>query len=185
MSIQFSQDDRDYLQQLAQRRMKPTSRQKAIALLRLAEGDTPERAAQRAGIKKEDVAELASKFSEHGLAGVGLKGKSVILVALVQPGVDIREYRLPKGGTVADLLSRSGASTTNQTILVDGGESEATLQLHEGAVVAIMPASGNGASDESQRANVPSLQDDDLFEQYREILKVRRKLRAQEEDSPE
>ena len=83
MSIQLSQDERDHLEQLARRKMKPTRRQKAIALLRLAEGDTPEKAALYAGIHEEDVAALASKFSEQGLAGVGLGGKSEILVALI------------------------------------------------------------------------------------------------------
>jgi hypothetical protein len=113
MSIQLSPEQRDYLERLARGRIRPTRRQKALALLRLAEGDTPEKAAQYAGIQREDVETLASDFTERGLDGIGLGGE--------EPG----------------------------------------------------------------RLKVPSLQDDDLFEQYRKILKARRKLRARQEDSAE
>jgi anaerobic selenocysteine-containing dehydrogenase len=74
MSIQLEQDERGYLEQLVRRPMKPTRRQKANALLRLAEGDTPEKAAQHAGIPKEEVESLAARYAESGLAGIGLGG---------------------------------------------------------------------------------------------------------------
>jgi hypothetical protein len=113
MSIQVSQEQRGYLEQVVRGRTKPTRREMAIALLRLAEGDSAEQAAQHAGIAVEEVATLASDFTERGLDGIGL----------------------------------------------GGGEAGAM--------------------------KVPSLQDDSLFEQYRKILKARRKLRARQEDSAE
>lgn len=110
MSIQLSPEQRSRLERLARGRIKPTRRQKALALLRLADGDTPEMAAESAGIQKEDVETLASEFTEGGLEGIGLG----------------REAASPR---------------------------------------------------------VPSLQDDDIFEQYRKILKARRKMRARQEGS--
>lgn len=74
MSIEFSQEQRGFLEQLAQVKIKPTRRQKAIALPRLAEGDPPEKAALCAGIPKKDVETLASDFTDRGLDGVGLRG---------------------------------------------------------------------------------------------------------------
>jgi hypothetical protein len=145
MSIRLSQDERHYLEQLAGRQMKPTRRQKAIALLRLGEGGPPEEVAQDAGIPKEDVAALASQFSEQGLAGVGLGEKSEIRVTLVRPGIGVQKYRLPKGATIADLLRRAEATTTNQAICADGVQVEGTVTLRDGAVVMIIPQSRNPA----------------------------------------
>jgi DNA-directed RNA polymerase specialized sigma24 family protein len=50
MSIHLNEEDRANLERLEKSRMKPTRRQKAIALLRLAEGLSPADAAQHAGI---------------------------------------------------------------------------------------------------------------------------------------
>jgi hypothetical protein len=158
--------------------VKPTRRQKAIALLHLAEGDAPERAAQFAGMHAEDVAELVSRFSERGLDGVGLGARSGIRVALIRPGVGMRRYRLPEGGTFGDLLSRAGASTKDRILIVDDLEADETSPLHEGAVVTMVPTNG----DAPHHAAVPTLQDDVLFERYREILKARRQARARREE---
>lgn len=114
MTIQLSPEQRSYLERLARGRIKPTRRQKALALLRLAEGDTPERAAECAGIEKSDVETLASDFTERGLDGIGF-----------------------------------------------------------------------GGGDESGHPMVPSLQDDEIFEEFRKILKARRKRRARQEGSAE
>ncbi len=72
MPIQLTQEQRGYLEQLARGKIGPTRRQKAIALLHLAEGETPEKAAGRAGIQAEDVETLAAHFAELGLDGIGL-----------------------------------------------------------------------------------------------------------------
>jgi hypothetical protein len=114
MPIHSSPEQRTYPERLARGRIEPTPRQKALALLRLAEGDTPERAAHCAGIQKTDVETLASNFTESGLAGIGL-----------------------------------------------------------------------GGGDEAGRSRAPSLQDDALFEEFRRILKARRKMRARQEGSSE
>jgi hypothetical protein len=74
MPIQLSPEQRTYLERLARGRIEPTPRQKALALLRLAEGDTPEMAARCAGLQEADVETLASSFAEAGLAGIGLGG---------------------------------------------------------------------------------------------------------------
>jgi hypothetical protein len=185
MSIQLTEDERDYLEQLAQRPPKPTRRQKAIALLRLAAGDPPEEAARHAGIGKEEIAALASQFSDQGLVGVGLGGTPRILVRLVQPGVGTQRYDLPNGATLADLLRQSRAMAINRVAYVDGVPAEGTVPLHHGAVVMIVPQSGNAPAPEPWRARVPSFQDDALFKQYLKILKSRRVKRALMEDPAE
>ena len=100
MSIHLSDEDRANLERLEERRMKSTRRQKAIALLRLAEGLTTREAAMHAGISKEEVEALAVEFAESGLAGIGLVGKSKTLVQLVRPGVGAQRYHLESGATL-------------------------------------------------------------------------------------
>jgi uncharacterized protein (DUF433 family) len=75
VSIQLKPDDRDYLERLATRRWKPTSRQKAQALLGLAKGETVETVSRRVGMTKDDLAALLARFAEQGLAGVGLSSR--------------------------------------------------------------------------------------------------------------
>jgi uncharacterized protein (DUF433 family) len=72
MVINRTQEDRRYLEQFAKRKMRPTNRQKAEALLGLALGETPERVSIRVGINKEDLSSLVDRFIEAGLKGVGL-----------------------------------------------------------------------------------------------------------------
>jgi predicted RNase H-like HicB family nuclease len=74
MSIQLSTSDRQYLERIAG--TPPTERQKAIALLRLAEGMPLERVAESAWITKNDVAQLVERFAKEGLAGIGLGAKA-------------------------------------------------------------------------------------------------------------
>jgi hypothetical protein len=184
MPIQLSQDERAFLEQFV-RSYKPTKRQKANALLGLAAGESPETVAMRVGILKEVVTELAALFAERGLAGVGLSKRPEIVVTLARAGGDPRKYRLPEGSTLADLLSRSGTTTREQTVFVDDVIPEESLVLYDKAIVTIVPAPKNAAGGEPQQLGVPSLRDDFIFEQYRDILKARRETLAQEEGSVE
>ena len=68
----LSSDDRRYLEKLAGRKMRPTSRQKAQALLRLDSGDPPENVSMRVGIPKEELLFLVRQFVGGGLEAVGL-----------------------------------------------------------------------------------------------------------------
>jgi uncharacterized protein (DUF433 family) len=72
MSVRLSSDDRRYLEKLAGRKVRPTSRQKALALLRLDSGDPPEKVLMRVGITKEELAFLVGQFANGGLEAVGL-----------------------------------------------------------------------------------------------------------------
>ena len=72
MPVRLSYDDRLYLEELAGRKMRPTSRQKAQALLRLDSGEPPENVSIRVGITKEDLAHLMGQFANGGLQAVGL-----------------------------------------------------------------------------------------------------------------
>jgi uncharacterized protein (DUF433 family) len=72
MGLHLTLKDRTYLEELAHRKIQPTSRQKAQALLNLAAGATPERVAMLVGIKKEDLASLVATFKTRGLSGIGL-----------------------------------------------------------------------------------------------------------------
>jgi hypothetical protein len=184
MAIELSEDERASLEQFV-RPYKPTKRQKAQALLAVAAGESPETVAMRVGISKESVSELVTQFAERGLAGVGLGRKPEVVVTLIRAGVGAKKYRLPQGSALEELISRSGAMTARQTVSVDGIIPEKTLPLHDGAIVIIAPAPKNAAGGEHPRPAVPSLRDDDLFERYRDILKARRKSRAQEEGSAE
>jgi uncharacterized protein (DUF433 family) len=73
MQVRLTADDRKYLEEVAGRRVRPTKRQKAQALLGLASGDPPETVSMRVGIKKEEIATLVEQFMELGLVGVGLE----------------------------------------------------------------------------------------------------------------
>jgi uncharacterized protein (DUF433 family) len=72
MSIRLKPEDRGSLERFLSRKRKPTGRQKAQALLGLAEGETLENVSSRVGISKEDLVALVARFSEGGLAGIGL-----------------------------------------------------------------------------------------------------------------
>jgi hypothetical protein len=175
MSIHLSAEDRTCLERLENRPMKPTRRQKAIALLRLDEGQSPAQAAEYAGISREEVEALAASFAEGGLAGLGLGAKPGVLVRVVRPGIRAKKYRLPEGATLTELLHRSGATTVDQVVYVDGVMAEEATPLHHGAVVMIVPRLRNGAVAEPWRLTVSAFQDDALFQQYMEIMKDRRR----------
>jgi sulfur carrier protein ThiS len=98
-----------------------------------------------------------------------------ILVHLVSPGVGERDFRLSEGATLADLLSQSGTSTTNQTVFVDGFPPEATLPLRSGVVVTVVPRLRNASGEEPWRATIPAFQDEALLQEYSEILEARRR----------
>jgi uncharacterized protein (DUF433 family) len=72
MLLSLSQEDRKYLEEFTTRKMRPTNRQKAQALLGLALGETPERVSIRVGITQKDLSSLVHRFTEGGLKGVGL-----------------------------------------------------------------------------------------------------------------
>ena len=72
MAIELNPKDLDRLKRLMGRPMKPTRRQKADALLRLAEGKSVTEAAQLVGIPKDEITALVDAYAERGLAGIGL-----------------------------------------------------------------------------------------------------------------
>jgi Homeodomain-like domain len=182
MSIDLDDEVRASLERRAKRRIKPTRRQKAVALLRLADGLSPGEAAEHAGISKIQVEELAERFAKGGLAAVGLGGKPKTVASLVRPGIGVERYYLSNGATVADLLRRSEATTTNQAVYVDGVIAEETAPLHNGAVVMIVPQSRKGAGNEPWLATIGSFHDDALFRQYTEALEARRRDLGPDED---
>jgi sulfur carrier protein ThiS len=185
MSIHLSEEDRISLKRLELRPMKPTRRQKAIALLRLDEGKSLAEAAEHAGIPKEQVEALAAGFAEGGLAGVGLNAKSKILVKIVQTGLGVQEYALPHGATLADLLRQHGVTTANQIVYVDGLLVEEKVPLHDGAVAVIVPQARKAAGEEPWRATIPSFRDETLFRQYTDLLKSgRHQLEPDEDEGP-
>jgi sulfur carrier protein ThiS len=181
MSIHLTDEERASLELRAKARMKPTRRQKAIALLRLAAGTSPAEAAVHAGIPMEQVEALAEAFASGGLAGVGL-GANRTLARLVRPGIGVQRYYLSNGATLADLLRRSKATTTNHAVYVDGVVVQESAPLHNGAVVMIVPETRNAALDEPWRATIRSFQDEALFRQYTETLKARHGDLGSDED---
>ena len=183
LPIHLSEKDRANLERLQERHMKPTRRQKAIALLRLADGLTTSEAAMHAGISKEQVEALAEKFAESGLAGVGLARKSKILVHLGRPGVGKERYHLDQGATLEDLLRLSKVNVGSRAVYIDRKLADRSTPLRDGAVVWIVPRIENAAAHEPWRSTIPSFEDESLFEEYRGILKARREEPAGDEDS--
>jgi hypothetical protein len=182
MSIHLSEEDRARLERLEAGPMKPTRRQKAMALLRLDEGLSPAQAAEHSGISKEQVEALAAGFARAGLAGVGLDASSKNLVHLIRPGIGVQKFRLRAGATVAELLRRSRASTTDQAVYVDGIVAEESLPLQDGAIVTIAPVVRDAGIARPWRATIPSFQDEAMFREYTEILESRRRDMAPDED---
>jgi uncharacterized protein (DUF433 family) len=72
MQLSLSNEDREYLEAVAHRKVQPTKRQKARALLRLASGAAPESVSMYVGITKKDLDCLVDKFRAQGLEGIGL-----------------------------------------------------------------------------------------------------------------
>jgi sulfur carrier protein ThiS len=66
-----------------------------------------------------------------------------ILVHLLRPGVGAEDYQLSKGATLADLLGRSGATTKNQAVFLDGVLAEESAPLQNGSIVTIAPRPRN------------------------------------------
>ena len=99
-----------------------------------------------------------------------------ILVHLVRPGGEARDYHLAEGATLADLLRLSGVPPTgDRAVLVDGAPTEEALPLREGVVVTVIPGPGDAPAVEPWRAAVPAFGDDTLFEEYQEALRERRR----------
>ncbi len=106
-----------------------------------------------------------------------------IQVRLVRPGIVARDFHLPEGTTLADLLHRSGSLAAGQAVLVDGVTPEEALALHDGAVVTIVPHSGYAVGAEPWHATIPAFRDDDLFREYTEVLEARRRAEDPDEGS--
>jgi uncharacterized protein (DUF433 family) len=77
MSIQLRPEEREALQDYLKRRPEPTRRQKADALLGLAQGQSLSEVSQRVGIRMDDLEGLVAKFSEEGLEGIGIRPELV------------------------------------------------------------------------------------------------------------
>jgi hypothetical protein len=174
MMIQPKPEGRDALQQVVKRERQPTRRQKAQILLGLAEGVSVEEIAMKVGISKAMIEYLRARYTEEGLAGVGIRATRGLLIRLVRPGVGSRRYRLAANATVADLLRRVRAITTDQLIYIGDDIATETTPLYDGAVVAVIPRSKDSAGSEPWRATISSFDNDDLFQEYRDALKESR-----------
>jgi uncharacterized protein (DUF433 family) len=73
MQLRLTTKDGKYLEEVAGRKVRPTKRPKAQALIGMALGGTPESVSMRVGIKTEDIAKLVDQFMEQGLKGIGLE----------------------------------------------------------------------------------------------------------------
>jgi sulfur carrier protein ThiS len=104
-----------------------------------------------------------------------------IQINLVTPGVAAREYHLPEGATLADLLRRCGYHSAGHAVLVDGATPEEALALQDGTVVTIVPRPEQTVGAEPWRATIAAFQNEDLFQEYTESLKARREAEDPEE----
>ena len=105
-----------------------------------------------------------------------------IVVHLVAPDGYERDYRMPGGITLAEFLRRSGTSTEDRSVLVDGAPPEDALPLRPGAVVTVALRSGVVAGNEPWRATIPAFRDEALFREYLEVIEAGRREADNDED---
>jgi uncharacterized protein (DUF433 family) len=74
MSIELSQTELEYIQNLLDCPAQPTRRQRAKALLLLAKGQESRLVAQVVGIPKDEVDALEEQFATHGIAMLDPRG---------------------------------------------------------------------------------------------------------------
>src|SRR5437899_2937288 len=70
MSIELSPSDRHYLERFLARKARPTRRQRAKALLLLAEGHAPSFVSQIVGIAQDEVIALEGQYAARGFAAL-------------------------------------------------------------------------------------------------------------------
>jgi uncharacterized protein (DUF433 family) len=73
VAIHLTKSEREYLERLATRKIRPTKRQKALALLDLAAGKSTVAVSQKVGISKEELASIVDIFTRSGLGGLDLQ----------------------------------------------------------------------------------------------------------------
>jgi uncharacterized protein (DUF433 family) len=71
MSIQLSPDEQRYLERFVAREPTPTRRQRAHAILLLAEAHSMPDVAQSVGISQSEVEALQREFAAHGMLALG------------------------------------------------------------------------------------------------------------------
>jgi len=156
MLVRLSSDDRRYLEKLAGRKMRPSSRQKAQALLRLDSGDPPENVSMRVGITKEELAFLVGQFANGGLEAVGL----------------VRSQRKTAGRD-----SVRGYSTIEKTTGVCGGA--ARIAGTRIPVWQLVAARETGASEGQLLMDFPRLEARNLVDAWAYAADHREEIRAQ------
>ena len=129
MPIELNQKDREFLEQLAGRKRKPTKRQKAVALLSRAQGMPLEKIAERSGITKAELAALFDLFNERGLAGLGLAPRPSVAKEKAAP---IRPGKIEKSPGVCGGSARISGTRIPVWVLVEAhdlGVSDVQLLL--------------------------------------------------------
>jgi len=86
-------------------------------------------------------------------------------VVLVRSGVDSKEFVLPEGATLGDLLKESGATTGEQVVTIDGRPLEEFVALRPGMIVCIAPQPKNPGGSGSWRETVGTFRDDPTFQE--------------------
>jgi uncharacterized protein (DUF433 family) len=73
MQLRLTPEDRKFLEELADRKIRPTKRQKAKALLGLASGVALEKVSMHVGVNKDELVSMVDQFKQQGLKGIGLE----------------------------------------------------------------------------------------------------------------
>jgi hypothetical protein len=90
---------------------------------------------------------------------------ATIKVALVRPIFGPREWSVPPGTTVGDLIARAKANALDHFILVGAEEVDPTRLLNEGDVVSLVPRTRASIGRMSWRDTVGMFKDDPTFEE--------------------
>jgi uncharacterized protein (DUF433 family) len=125
MSIELSPADQQYLKRVLAHKPRPTRRQRAKALLLLAEGHEPLFIAQIVGISKAEVKSLAEEFAAEGIEALDRRGEKS--TGLVQHVTGIEKTEEVCGGSAR--ISRSRIPGWQLVAARDLGVSEAQLLL--------------------------------------------------------
>ena len=101
-------------------------------------------------------------------------------IRLLCPGVGPREFELPPGSTLSDLLKEAGLDTSKFSILINESRLEDAIVLQPGTTVSLVPR-GDTAQPEPWRATFGMFRDDPHFQ---EMVEEGRAIREAERDAP-
>jgi hypothetical protein len=105
----------------------------------------------------------------------------MLRVMLVRPGIDARDYLLPAGSTVGDLLEKAQVDARGRDVVILNQRVDESAILSPESFVYVVATNPNGHDCGSWQDLVGAFRGDPVF---REIVEAGRALRDAERDDP-